>query len=541
MSMARERLIIRTWSKISMKHVLIAGAVLANLVIAVTAFWWPPVLWFYLFVGPTSAIMIWDLVQGRHTILRNYPVIGHLRYMVEDLRHQFRQYLIESDSDGAPFTHAQRGVVYQRAKEESDVLPFGTLKNVYAEGYEWFEHSAKPCERLDEEPRVKIGNDQCEQPYSASRLNISALSFGSISSNAVQALNKGAKIGGFFHDTGEGGISRHHREHGGDLVWEVGTAYFGCRDDDGNFDPDQFRDNARSDQVRMTELKLSQGAKPGGGGVLPGGKVDAEIAEARGVPQGETVVSPAAHSTFSTPVEMMEFLQEMRELSGGKPVGFKLCIGKETQLMAMVKAMRETGIVPDFITVDGGEGGTGAAQPELSDSVGTPLTEGLVLVRNALTGAGLRDRVRIIVSGKVIHGIDIAVRIAQGADLCNSARGMLFALGCIQARRCHTNRCPTGITTNEPWRVSGLHVEDKAQRVANYHAHTINHFLTVLSACGLSDPSELCPDLVNRRVSHHEVRNYAQLFPQAPPGSLLEGEAPDFYQRHWDAADPQRF
>lgn len=539
--MTKKKPVIRNQSKISMKHVLIAGAVLANLAIAVTALWWRPVLWFYLFVGPTSVIMIWDLVQGQHTILRNYPVIGHLRYMIEDLRHQFRQYLIESDSEGAPFSQAQRAVVYQRAKEESDVLPFGTLKNVYAEGYEWIEHSAKPSARLDEEPRVRIGNEQCTKPYFASRFNISAMSFGSISSNAVLALNKGARLGGFYHDTGEGGISRHHREHGGDLVWEIGTGYFGCRQEDGSFDPDRFSDNARQDQVRMTELKLSQGAKPGGGGVLPGGKVNAEIAEARGVEQGKTVVSPAAHSTFSTPLEMMEFLQRMRELSGGKPVGFKLCVGKESQIMAMIKAMRETEIVPDFITVDGGEGGTGAAQVELSDSVGTPLTEGLILVHNALAGAALRDRVKIIASGKVIHGFDIAARIAQGADLCNSARGMLFALGCIQARRCHTNRCPTGITTNEPWRVSGLHVGDKAQRVANYHAHTVDNFLAVLSACGFSEPSELCPEVLNRRISHHEVRNYAQLFPRVPPHSLLEGKAPVFYQQYWDAADASRF
>lgn len=539
--MARERPIIRTWSKISMKHVLIAGAVLANVLIAVTALWWPPVLWFYLFVGPTSVIMIWDLVQGRHTILRNYPVIGHLRYMVEDVRHQFRQYLIESDTEGMPFTHAQRAIVYQRAKEESDVLPFGTLKNVYAEGYEWMEHSAHPCEPLDEEPRVQIGNDQCERPYLASRFNISALSFGAISSNAVLALNKGAKLGGFFHDTGEGGISRYHRQHGGDLVWEIGTAYFGCRDESGNFDAERFSDRARLEQVKMTELKLSQGAKPGGGGVLPGGKVNAEIAETRDVPQGETVVSPPAHQVYSTPLGMMAFLQRMRELSGGKPVGFKLCVGKEVQLMAMIKAMLETGIVPDFITIDGGEGGTGAAQPEFSDSIGTPLTEGLILVHNVLVGAGLRDRVRLIASGKIIHGFDIAARIAQGADSCNSARGMMFALGCIQARRCHTNRCPTGITTNEPWRVSGLHVEDKAQRVANYHGHTIRHFLLMLSACGLSHPTELRPEILNRRISHHEVRNYAELFPQAPPGSLLEGNAPDTYQRYWDAADARRF
>lgn len=539
--MAKQDPTIRKQPALSMKSLLVAGAVLANLVIAVTAFWWREVLWFYLLVGPTSVLMVYDLAQGRHTILRNYPVVGHFRYLIEDFRHQFRQYLIESDLEGGPFTHQQRAIVYQRAKEDSDVLPFGTIKDVYAQGYRWMEHSAHPVELLEEEPRVRIGNDQCTRPYDASHLNISAMSFGAIGANAVQALNKGAKLGGFAHDTGEGGLSRHHRRHGGDLVWEIGTGYFGCRTPDGGFDADQFRETARLQQVKMTELKLSQGAKPGGGGILPGGKVTPEIAETRGIPVGRTVVSPAAHKVFDTPVELMEFLQRMRELSDGKPVGFKLCVGRETELMAMVKAMLETGIVPDFITVDGGEGGTGAASVELSDSVGTPLTDGLILVRNVLLGAGLRDRVRIIASGKIIDGFDIAARIALGADLCNSARGMMFALGCIQARRCHTNRCPTGITTHEPWRESGLQVEDKARRVANYHRHTIDQFLMVLAACGLAGPGQLEPGLLNVRISRSEVRNFARLAPNLEAGCLRDGKGPERYQRYWDAADPRHF
>lgn len=529
-------------SRFSMKNVLIAGAVLANLGVAATAYYgWTGALWFYLFVGPTSLIMIYDLLQREHTILRNYPVVGHLRYMIEDLRHQFRQYLIESDLDGQPFSHAQRAVVYQRAKKESDVLPFGTQQAVYAEGYEWLEHSALPLEPAGSESRVRIGNDQCSVPYEASRFNISAMSYGSLSSNAVRALNGGARIGNFAHDTGEGGISRHHLEPGGDLIWEIGSGYFGCRTADGGFDAVKFQEKSRLRQVRMTELKLSQGAKPGGGGILPGRKVTAEIAAARGVPIGRTVVSPAAHRAFSTPVGMMEFLQTMRELSGGKPVGFKLCVGKPADFMAMAKAMISTGIVPDFVTVDGGEGGTGAAPMELSDSVGMPLTDGLVFVHNVLLGAGLRGKIRLIASGKIVQGFDIAKRIAQGADLCNSGRGMMFALGCIQARRCHTNRCPTGIATQDPWRVNGLNIEDKAERVANYHAHTIEHFLKLLAACGVEDAGNLTPAMVQQRRSRYEVCNYAQIFTYLRPDALLEGRADEPYQSCWNLADAGRF
>lgn len=525
----------------SMKVLLIAGAVLANIAIAVGAQWWPGILWFYLFVGPTTLLMIYDLVQSDHTILRNYPVVGHFRYLIEDFRHQFRQYLIESDTDGRPFSHAQRSVVYQRAKGENDVMPFGTLQSIYEPGYEWFEHSTAAKEPAEAERRVHVGNDQCSQPYQASHFNISAMSFGSLSANAILALNRGAKIGGFAHDTGEGGLSRYHLEGGGDLIWEIGTGYFGCRTKAGDFDPEQFAEKSRQGAVKMTELKLSQGAKPGAGGVLPGCKVTEEIAEARGVPVGKTVHSPAAHKVFSDPVGMMEFLGQMRELSGGKPVGFKLCIGQESELMAMIKAMRETGIVPDFITIDGGEGGTGASPLELSNSVGTPLTDGLMYTDNALKGADLRDRIKLIAAGKVITGFDVTARIAQGADICNSARGMMFALGCIQARRCHTNRCPTGVATQDAWRASGLDVEDKAQRVANYHASTIHHMLMVLSSCGMKHTSELCPELLNRRISRNEIRNYAELFPQVSPGMLLAGEAPPMYQEPWNRARPDRF
>ena len=527
---------------ISMKQVLIAGAVLANLTIgAVGIAVWPPILWLYLFVGPTSLVMIHDLVQCDHAVLRNYPVVGHFRYMVEDFRHQFRQYLIESDAEGEPFNHAQRAVVYQRSKNVSDVLPFGTIRNVYAEGYEWFHHSMAPLEPLAEEPRVQVGNEQTAKPYLASRFNISAMSFGSLSSNAILALNRAAAAGGFYHDTGEGGISRYHAEPGGDLVWELGTGYFGCRAADGSFDVEQFADTAQRDNVRMIEVKLSQGAKPGGGGVLPGIKVSPAIAEARGVPVGETVHSPPAHSAFSSPVGLLEFLQTLRERSGGKPVGFKLCIGLRRQFMAVVKAMLETGILPDFITVDGGEGGTGAAQIELSNSVGMPLIDALIFVRNALHGAGLRERIRIIASGKIIDGFDIASRVAVGADITASARGMMFSLGCIQARRCHTNRCPVGVATQDPWRVNGLSVPDKATRVANYHAATMQHFLLVLASTGLDHPDKLCPKILFQRTSRHDISSYADLYPEIEATALIEGDAHRWYQQPWDEADPGRF
>jgi len=388
--------------------------------------------------------------------------------------------------------------------------------------------------------RVRVGNRGCRLPYEASRLNISAMSFGALSSNAVEALNEGARRGGFAHDTGEGGISDHHLL-GGDLIWEIGTGYFGCRDEAGGFDPDAFARNAARDAVKMIELKLSQGAKPGGGGILPGEKVNRAIARARGVPVGRTVHSPVAHSTFSTPLELMDHLARLRELANGKPVGFKLCLGRHTEFMAIVKAMLERDFTPDFITLDGGEGGTGAAPLELSNAIGAPLTDALIFVRNALAGAGLREDIRIIACGKIIDGFDIARRIAVGADLCGSARGMMFALGCIQARRCHSNRCPTGITTNDPMRANGLVVSDKAPRVERYHATTLAHFRQVLATTGLAKAEQLCPELLYRRVSPHEAYSYAEIYPNVPHRALLAGSAPAPYQGVWNRADPRRF
>lgn len=506
---------------------LLAGSVLIAMV-------WPALWWLMLLTGALLALAAYDLLQTRHTILRNYPVIGHLRYTLEDLRHQVRQYFIQGDNEGAPFTHGQRALVYQRAKSVSDVLPFGTQQDVYAVGYEWINHSLFPHTPAEEEMRVTIGGPACRQPYAASHLNISSMSFGALSSHAIAALNYGAAQGGFAHWTGEGGISAYHRQGGGDLVWQIGTGYFGCRSAEGRFDPAQFAAKAVLPQVKMIEIKLSQGAKPGGGGILPGAKVTAAIAVARGVPQGVDVLSPPAHSAFSNPDAMLDFIAELRELSGGKPIGIKLCVGRADEFLALCRAMQARNLAPDFITVDGKEGGTGAAPFEFSNSLGTPLREGLIFVHNALTGAGLRDKIKIIASGKIITGMDLATKLAIGADLCNAARGMMFALGCIQARRCHADTCPTGIATHDPWRVNGLVVGDKAPRVAHYHHNTVHHFLKVLAAAGLQQAGELNPALVLRRITPTVVRSYAELYDWLTPGALLNGNAPPRWQQAWE-------
>ena len=493
--------------------------------------------------GLLWAITMHDLMQRRKTLLRNFPLFGHGRYLIEDFRHHFRQYLVESDRDGAPFNHEQRALVYRRAKGVNDVLPFGTIQDVYGANYDWLNHSMRPSEMLSDEPRVTIGGRDCSQPYSASHLNISAMSFGALSGRAIAALNRGAKLGGFSHNTGEGGISAYHREGGGDLVWGLGTAYFGCRRKDGRFDPEQFSDKAGEEQVRMIELKLSQGAKPGGGGILPASKLSSEIAEARGVTLGRDVISPRAHPEFDSPRGLLEFIATLRSLSGGKPVGMKLCLGRRAEFMAVVKAMVETGIRPDFITVDGSEGGTGAAPLELSNSVGAPLRDALVFIHNTLTGAGLRDDIRIIAAGKVISAFDIARNIALGADLCNSARGMMFALGCIQARKCETNRCPTGVATQDPFRTSGLNVPDKAERVRRYHAYTIKHLLELMAVTGLDHPGDFTPELFHHRMNERKIISYRQFYPWLQPGCLLDGAAsvPEWYAEPWSRATPDSF
>ena len=468
-----------------------------------------------------------DMHQRRHSVLRNYPVIGHLRFLLEFIRPEIRQYFIESDNEAAPFSRQQRSLVYQRAKGQSDKRPFGTQLDVRQTGFEWLNHSIAPSTVASADFRVRIGEGgtSCTQPYAASIFNISAMSFGALSANAILALNGGAKRGGFAHDTGEGSISQHHRVHGGDLIWEIGSGYFGCRNDDGSFNAEKFSANARDPQVKLIELKLSQGAKPGHGGVLPGPKVTAEIAAARGVAIGEDCVSPAQHSAFSTPLEMMRFIERLRQLSGGKPVGFKLCIGHPWEWFAICKAMLESNILPDFIVVDGAEGGTGAAPLEFTDHVGAPLQEGLQLVHNTLTGLNLRHRIKIGAAGKVIGAFDIARLMAIGADWCNAARGFMFALGCLQAQACHTGACPTGVTTQDPQRQKALVVPDKTERVYRFHHHTLLALREMVQAAGLMHPNEIKASHIVRRLANGEVRLLANVLTFVKPGALLDASA----------------
>lgn len=501
--------------------------------------------WLTLLIGLVlCAVGYYDLTQTKHAVLRNYPVIGHLRYMLEYIRPEMRQYFVESDKEAAPFSRAQRSLVYQRAKGESDKQPFGTQLDVKAPGFEWINHSMQPSVLATHDFRITIGGEQCQQPYSASIFNISALSFGALSANAILALNKGAKQGGFAHDTGEGSISQHHRVHGGDLIWEIGSGYFGCRNNDGTFNESEFADNANLPQVKMIEIKLSQGAKPGHGGVLPGAKVTAEIAAARGVPQGVDCISPASHSAFSTPVEMMQFIDKLRKLSGGKPTGFKLCIGHAWEWFAMVKAMLQTGITPDFIVVDGAEGGTGAAPLEFADHVGSPLQEGLLLVHNTLKGVRLRDQIKIGCAGKVISAFDIARMMALGADWCNSGRGFMFAVGCIQSQSCHTGTCPTGVTTQDPHRQLALVVPDKAQRVYQYHEATLEALKEMVQAAGLQHPQDITAYHISQRVNDSEVRLLANVVPRVKTGSLLDDNIDEdhkVYKNYWGKVNADSF
>ena len=501
------------------------------------AFWLPLVIF-----GALAALGIYDMLQSRHAILRNYPILGHLRYFFEMIRPEIRQYLLESDFDEEPFTREARNIVYQRSKNVEDKRPFGTKVSVYDGGYQWLTHSIRPRKIENTDFRVLVGGPDCKHPYDLSLYNISAMSFGALSANAISALNRGARIGGFAQDTGEGGISRYHREGGGDLIYEVGTGYFGCRTPDGQFDPEKFRAVAADPQVKMIEIKLSQGAKPGQGGILPAAKITPEIAEARGVPMGVDCHSPDGHSAFSTPVELMEFIARLRELSDGKPVGFKLCIGHRREFMCMVKAMLKTGITPDFIVIDGKEGGTGAAPLEFANHMGMPLVDGLTFAHNALRGAGLRDRVKIGASAKLVTAFDIAKALALGADWANSARGFMFSIGCIQAQSCHTNHCPTGVATQDKSRQRALVVPDKAQRVANFHRNTLKALGDMTGAAGLTHPSGFLPWHLMMRENEREMVTGEDVYPYMPDGFLLREDDERFgYLKRWRRASPDSF
>ncbi len=508
----------------SLRYAAFTGA-LAALVVASLLLWAAPwqgwVIWpIWVLALGLSVLGIYDLSQKRHAILRNYPIAAHLRFLLESVRPEMRQYFFEGEKDGAPFPRDKRAIVYQRAKKELDKRPFGTMHDVYAPQFEWLHHSIAPLPPAPvSDLRVTIG--QGARAYSASLLNISAMSYGALSANAIRSLNRGAQAGGFFHDTGEGGVSPYHREFGGDLVWELGSGYFGARRPDGGFDPARFADAAADDQIKMVELKLSQGAKPGHGGVLPAAKVTAEIAAIRGVPMGVDCVSPAHHAVFSTPIELMLFIEKMRQMSGGKPAGFKLCIGHPWEFMAICKAMLETGITPDFIVIDGKEGGTGAAPLEFMDHVGMPLRDGLNFAHNALRGVGLRDRVRLGASGKITSGFDMARIMAIGADWCNSARGFMFAVGCIQAQSCHTGACPTGVATQDPARGRAIDVPSKADRVASYHRNTVIALSELVAAAGLPHPRDLRGAHFLLRSAADRVVSLEQQYPQMHIGELL--------------------
>ncbi|MEV5607348.1 FMN-binding glutamate synthase family protein [Streptomyces sp. NPDC052225] len=500
--------------------------------------------WWWLLAVPAvvaAAVGVYDLVQPWHSVLRNYPVLGHARFFLEAIRPEMQQYFVERSFDGRPYDRDTRDIVYERAKGVDAEEPFGSERDMYSRGYEFLVPSLRPVDVPERPPRVRVGGPDCTRPYDMALLNVSAMSFGSLSANAVLALNTGAARGGFAHDTGEGGLSEYHLKPGGDIIWEIGTGYFGCRTEHGEFDPDQFRRKAAHPSVKCVSLKLSQGAKPGIGGVLPGGKVNAEIARVRGVPQGETVISPPYHTVFTTPRELVRFIARMRELADGKPAGFKLCPGSRVQFLAICKAMLAENVTPDFIVVDGAEGGTGAAPLEFADNLGMPLTEGLITVHNCLVGTGLRDRVRIGASGKVATGSDIVKRLAMGADYTNAARAMMFAVGCIQAQRCHTNRCPTGVTTQDPRRARALDVGDKSERVRRFQEATVRSAMQIMAAMGVSDLSELAPRHLRRRATDaDDFRSYAELYAWLTPGELLNGP-PHGWAEDWKAADPDSF
>lgn len=517
------------------------GVPLGLLIAAIACALWPPARWALIVLVPLVAIAVWDFFQDAHTLRRNYPLVARIRWIMEDLRPFARAYIVEGDLEGRPFAHDERGLVYARAKGDLDVHPFGTELDVYSDEYEWMSHSMAPNADAPLGWRVNIGSPQCTRPYSASLLNISAMSFGSLGANAIEALNLGAKQGDFYHDTGEGGLSTYHRKHDGDLVWEIGSGYFGCRDDKGRFDTGRFAERASADQVKMVEIKLSQGAKPGHGGVLPGAKVTREIAAARDVPAGIDCVSPAAHSAFATPIEMLEWAAKLRDLSGGKPVGIKLCVGQPHEVLAVMKAMLATGITLDYIVVDGAEGGTGAAPLELSNSVGMPLREGLIFVRNALVGTGLKRHVRLAASGKVHSGAGLAMNHGLGADWSNAARGFMFALGCVQSMRCHTDMCPTGVTTQDPTRQRGLVILDKAPRVARFHAATLGSLREIVVAMGLDNPWQIEPHHVHQRLNSARSNPTDRIYNFLEEGVLLADPDATSYARYWAAARAESF
>ena len=492
-------------------------------------------------LGLLMLVALHDFFQKRHSILRNFPILGHFRYIFEAIRPEIQQYFVENDSNGRPYNREERSVIYQRAKNTLDTLPFGSKSDHYSKNHEWLNHSMAPVESLMSFPRIRIGNASCNKPYDASLLNISAMSFGALSANAIHALNWGAKIGGFAHNTGEGSISPYHLEKEGDLIWQVGTGYFGCRDKEGNFNPEMFRERVSAPSVKMVEIKISQGAKPGHGGILPAQKVTKEIAGIRGVAVGETVHSPPYHRAFKTPIELLRFIQQLRELSGGLPIGFKLCMGRRSEFLGLCKAMMKEKIYPDFITVDGSEGGTGAAPLEFSNSIGNPLNDGLCFIHSALHACGLREHIKIIAAGRVITGFDMLKKLALGADLCYAARSMMFAIGCIQALRCNSNDCPAGVATQRRGLIGGLVPKEKYRRVANYHHATLESLFEMMAAAGLIHPSQLRPFHIQKRLNDRETKHYGEIYTFLKEGDFEAGRAPQSWLDSWQNASAESF
>jgi len=526
-----------------MRKLFVVCSTVIVVALLLLSIFWPATLVAFILVGPLVYMGVKDMRQKSQSLKRNFPLFGRLRYVFEDLRPKIQQYFVESDTSGTPISRVDRSVIYQRAKRQIDTTPFGTQMDVYAEGYEWMSHSMAPYDvhKINHNPRVKVGGKDCKQPYEASMLNVSAMSFGSLSANAIEALNAGAKIGGFAHNTGEGGLSPYHLKHGGDIIWQIGTGYFGARTEDGKFSDDAFRKNALLPQVKMIEIKLSQGAKPGHGGILPAPKNTPEIAAIRLVKPYTTVYSPTFHSAFSNPKELILFVKRLRELSDGKPVGFKLCIGKKSEFIGLCKAMILLDTYPDFITIDGGEGGTGAAPPEFSNFVGMPFLDAIAFADSTLTGFDIRHHIKLIGSGKIISGFHIFRARVLGADLCNSARAMMMAIGCIQALECNKNTCPAGVATQDKGLMNGLVVEDKKTRVANFQKNTVDSFVELLAASGLDSPDKLDRSYINRRVFMNLVRSFEEIYPPLKKGSLLNGSIPEAYQRDFEVASAEVF
>ncbi|MFT7130303.1 MAG: glutamate synthase domain-containing protein 2 [Gammaproteobacteria bacterium] len=518
----------KTRVSINMRKKFAVFSVVAILMTCVISIMWPPAIWVLAVIVPLVIVGLYDMHQTKHALWRTFPLLGRGRWLMEFIRPFLRQYFFESETDGVPINRMFRSVIYQRAKGSLDTTPYGTKVDTQRVGYEWIGHSmaAKHIEEENPDPRILIGGPDCTKPYNASIFNISAMSFGALSNNAIRSLNKGASLGGFSHNTGEGSVSPYHLEHGGDLVWQIGTGYFGCRTHEGNFCPDTFKGIATKNAVKMIEIKLSQGAKPGHGGILPAEKNTLEISKIRAVNVGTRVDSPPTHSAFSSPVEMMDFISQLRELSAGKPIGFKLCIGRKSEFFALCKAMIKTGISPDFITVDGGEGGTGAAPLEYSNSVGMPLREALSFVADTLIGFGLRKDIKIIAAGKVFTGFHLVKNIALGADACNSARGMMLALGCVQSLLCNTNECPVGVATQNPALAAGIVVENKAERVARFHGETVKAALEIVASAGLDHTTQLNRSHIFRRTSQTDIKRFDEIYKYPVTGCFLGDDIP---------------